>query len=331
MGASELRYSPGPMGRLQDLSDKATWLLPPRCILGRSRACLVRLVGSDISGEHASLRWTGGGWELQDLHSRNGTFVAGVRLGPGARVALSEGVVFGLGRAESFVLTDAGPPEAFAVPHGGGPQVGAHGGLLALPDPAAPDLMVFLVGGAWMVERAGEVVPVADGEIVQAGARSWELHLPEVLPETEDSGAAPPRIDNIGLRFHVSRDEEYIELVALHGARTIDLRARSYHYTLLMLARARLRDRALPLDQQGWVQQSDLLAMLRVDPGHLHLDIYRLRRQLGEAGIADAGGVVERRQGTRALRIGVARLEISVLGDVGPRSNDAGVRLSPDT
>lgn len=321
------------MGRLQHIASKATWLLTQRCILGRSRACTVRIVGPDVSGEHASLRWTGGAWELQDLHSRNGSFVGGHRLGPGERVPLSPGCVLGLGRAESLVLLDAGPPEAFAAPLGAGPQIAAIGGLLALPDPAAPDLMIFPVVGGWMVERAGEVVPVADGEIVRSGGHSWQLHLPEVLPETEESGLAPPSIDAISLRFHVSRDEEYIELVALHGTRMFDLKARSYHYTLLTLARARLRDRAMPSEQQGWVHQNDLLAMLRVDPGHLHLDIYRLRRQLGEAGIVDAARVVERRQGTRALRIGVARLEICLFTDEtrpdgSPRDNDAVPRAS---
>ena len=147
------------------------------------------------------------------------------------------------------------------------------------------------------------------------------MHLPEPLAQTEDSMISPPGIDNIGLRFHVSRDEEYVELVAVHGTHTIDLKARSHHYTLLMLARARLRDRTLPDDGQGWVLQSDLLTMLRVDSNRLHLDIYRLRRQFGEAEIANAARIIERRAGTRALRIGVARIEIHALDGNHPRGD----------
>src|SRR5688572_31060429 len=30
-----------------------------------------------VSAQHARLAWTGGGWSLQDLGSKNGTFVAG--------------------------------------------------------------------------------------------------------------------------------------------------------------------------------------------------------------------------------------------------------------
>lgn len=288
-------------------------MLTQRCILGRSRACALRVAEPHVSGEHASLRWIGGAWELQDLYSRNGTFVDGRRLAPGERAALTLGTVLGLGRLDSFIVVDADPPEAFAAPLGVGPPVLLQGGILGLPDPAAPLMMIFLARDGWVVERAGEDVAVGDGEIVRIGGDAWRLHLPEPLPETEDSMLSPPDTDNITLRFHVSRDEEYVELVAVHGARTIDLKARAHHYTLLMLARVRLRDRMLPNDHQGWVLQSDLLTMLRVDANHLHLDIYRLRRQFGEAQIANAAHIIERRAGTRALRIGVARIEIVAL------------------
>jgi len=301
------------MGRLQQFPAGESWLLTQRCILGRSRVCGVRLAELDVSGEHASLRWTGAAWELQDLHSRNGSWVDRRRLAAGERVALTVGAVLGLGRPESLVLVDAAAPEAFAAPLGAGDPVVAQGGILALPGPTAPRLMIVPGPGGWMLERAGEAVAVADGEIVRLDSEAWQLHLPVQLPQTQDSGASAPELDGITLRFHVSRDEEYIELVALHGSHAIDLKARSYHYTLLTLARARLRDAALASEQRGWVQQSELLAMLRVDAGNLHLDIYRLRRQLGEAGIRDAARIVERRAGTRQLRIGVARLEIHPL------------------
>jgi len=310
------------MGRLRRFSGgEEDILLTQRCILGRSRACTVRVVEPSVSGEHASLRWVGGIWEIQDLHSRNGTFVDGRRLAAGERAALISGSVLGFGRPDSFILVDVDPPEAFAAPLGGGPPVVTQSGLLGLPDPVAPLLMIFLARDGWMVERAGEAVAVGDGEIVRIGGDAWKLYLPEPLPETVDSMASPAGIDNIRLRFHVSRDEEYVELVALHGGRTIDLKARAHHYLLLMLARARLRDRTLPDDRQGWVLQSDLLTMLRVDANHLHLDIYRLRRQFGEAAIVNAARIIERRAGTRALRIGLARIEIVALDGSHPRGD----------
>lgn len=287
-------------------------MLAQRCILGRSRACTIRLLDPDVSGEHALLRWSGGAWELQDLHSRNGTFVDGRRLASGERTALTVGAVIGLGRSASFVLGDAEAPTLFATPLVGGSAIEARSGILALPEPSAPEAMVFRLAGGWVVERGGDATAVVDGEILRIGGEAWQLHLPELLPQTADSGGSLPDLDNITLRFNVSRDEEYVEVLAQYGASTIDLKARSHHYTLLVLARARLRDRTLPSDRQGWIHQNDLLGMLRIDAGHLHLNIYRLRQQFGEAGIGSAARIVERRAGTRQLRIGAARMEVHV-------------------
>jgi len=301
------------MGRLRRVHGAEVRRLAQRCILGRSRACTIRLDDPDVSGEHALLRWTGGVWELQDLHSRNGTFVDRLRLAPGERTALVSGAVLGFGHPESFVLIDAEGPGMFAEPVGGGEPAEAQGGILALPGPSAPELMVFRGAGCWLVERGGATAEVADGEVLRVDGGAWLLHLPEPLPQTAKSIVGAPHLDDLTLRFRVSRDEEYIELVAVSEQGTIDLKARSHHYTLLVLARARLRDQALAPEAQGWIHQSELLEQMRVDGSHLHISIYRARQQLGEAGVVGAGRVVERRPGTRQVRIGTAKLEILAL------------------
>jgi len=284
-------------------------MIPERTILGRSRACTIRLSEPEISGEHALLRWIGG-WELQDLHSRNGTFVDGRRLAAGERISLAPGAEIGFGRVDGYILTDGGPPEAFAAPLEEGAAVAAQSDLLALPDPANPLVTIYRVGDAWSIEQGGEVQAIADGATIQIAGGGWRVHLPEALPQTRDIETAPLTVGALTLRFCVSRDEEYVELLALHGGRVFDLKARAHHYPLLLLARARLGDVGLPTDQQGWVHQDELLRQLRSDANRLHIDVYRIRRQLAELGIADAARIVERRPGTRQLRIGAARLEI---------------------
>ncbi len=59
-----------------------------------------------------------------------------------------------------------------------------------------------------------------------------------------------------------------------------------------------------------WVHQSDLLELLRVDVAQLSLTIFRLRQQFDEARIVPAARIVERRAGTRQLRVGVGRVEV---------------------
>ena len=303
------------MGRLRHIDSGTDWLLRGRNFIGRSRSCTLCLDRPEVSGEHAVLRWTGSAWEIKDLSSRNGVFVDGQRLAGGDRATVTAGARLGFGRDGGYQLVDAGEPIAFATPLAGGPPIAAVGGLLALPGPEAPTAMIFRDGDGWSVEQAGDTATADDDSLLRIGDQTWRLHLPELLSPTDVASDSTPGLDDLLLRFSVRRDEEYIELVAVHDRQEIDLQARSHHYPLLLLARARLRHSGLPPDRQGWIHQFELLEQMRVDRNQLHLDIFRVRRQLSEAGIKDAAGIVERRSKTSQLRIGVSRIEIVQLGE----------------
>ncbi|WAS90917.1 FHA domain-containing protein [Nannocystis punicea] len=300
------------MGRLTTSSGDTAWQLRERNILGRSRKCTIQLLAPSVSGEHALLRWAGGHWHLQDLHSRNGVYVAGRRLAPDERLALGPGAEIGLGDPGGLVLVDAGPPDAFAVPEGGGAVLVAEAGLLTLPDPSDP-ATIYRGPHGWYLEHAGNVREVHDEEVVRIGDIAWHLALPESLPPTAEAAEAPARIADLRLHFAVRPDTEYVELVAFHGASALDFKARTCHYPLLLLARERLRHSRLAPAQQGWVLQEELLMALQVDRNQLYVDIHRLRQQFAQAGVLDAARIVERRPGTRQLRIGTAHLEIAQL------------------
>lgn len=300
------------VGRLTTSSGDASWQLRERNFLGRSRQCTIQRLAPAVSGEHALLRWSGGHWHIQDLHSRNGVFVAGRRLAPDERLALEPGAEFGLGEPDGLVLVDAGPPVAFAVPEGGGATLVAEAGLLTLPDACEPATLYRGPHG-WCLEHISDVREVVDGDVVRVGAVDWRLALPESLPPTVEADAAPPRIADLRLRFAALRGSEYVELVALHGASVLDFKARPCHYPLLLLARERLRHARLAPAKQGWVLQEELLLTMQADRNQLYVDIYRLRQQFAGAGVVDAARIVERRPGTRQLRIGAAHLEIADL------------------
>jgi hypothetical protein len=305
------------MARLARDGDAATHVLRAHDVVGRAGECTLCLRESEVSAIHASLSWTGAAWLIQDLSSRNGTFVDRRRLAAGERVAVSRGVQIGFGRPHGWTLADDAPPEAMALPLQGGPPVTASAGILALPSAEQPAATIFCdPPQGWRMELRGDVQPVEDGRVVHLGERAWKLILPEALPATWEDVADGPSIDEITLRFAVRRDEEYVELVVTHGARRLDLESRAHHYVLLTLARRRLADQGqadLPPDEHGWLHQETLLDMLRTDANRLHIDIYRARRQLGEAGVHGATRLIERRAGTRMLRIGVARLAVQTL------------------
>ena len=100
------------------------------------------------------------------------------------------------------------------------------------------------------------------------------------------------------------------------GDRRFDLKSRAHHYLLLTLARARISDADdpdLPATARGWLYQDDLARMLRLDDNAIYLAVFRARKQLKKAGVSRAASLVERRAGTRQLRIGVSELHVRVI------------------
>jgi len=302
------------MGRLRKGSETMSWLTPSRCLIGRSRFCQLRVNTPETSGEHALLRWRRGIWELQDLHSRNGTYVDEHRLPGGQAVSLVEGARLSFGGLESVVLVDAGPPKAHAVgldlPL---TTVEAQDGFLALPDSDEPEVVVRHHDYQWWLERADGVSPVDDGAIISTRSGRWRLHLPELLPSTCDAEGVAPTLAGLALRFFVREDGDIIELVVSHGDNRLDIKTRAHHAPLLALARARLVQRGRASEEMGWVEQDELVRLLECDVSRLHVDIHRLRRQFAAAGVVNAANIVERCQDSHKLRLAISDVKITTL------------------
>jgi len=284
-------------------------------LVGRARACALRLDERHVSGEHATLMFRKRRWAIRDLGSSNGTFVDGKRLVPGEALVLELGARIAFGREDDpWVLEDDGPPSAFAEQVGTGAVRTATSGILALPDEASPELVVFADSrGRWLLEETeGEAREVADGAMVEAGGASWRVRVPEREEGTAavDTG---PSLDTIRLGFAVSRDEEHVEITVVHRGREIHLEAREHNYVLLTLARARLEDAHLPLSEQGWLDRDLLLRMLALDANSLNVATYRARNQLSAAGVDGAAGVVQVRRGQRRIGLEPSRLEVGSL------------------
>lgn len=150
-----------------------------------------------------------------------------------------------------------------------------------------------------------------------AGAETWCVTCDEpppgeeVIPATAVGGGGVFLAD-AELEFRVSRDEEHCECLLRMGARVETLGARAHHYTLLTLARARLKDAGqdgLGLDEQGWVYADELARMLGLETNAVNVHLHRARGQLEKVGIADPERLVERRSGPQ-LRLGTARVTV---------------------
>ena len=287
-------------------------------LVGRVAPAQLLLADPRVSSAHARLRWTGRAWELRDLGSTNGTFVDGKLLRSNEVRLLEEGAQLAFGSlAQSWVLADGGAPAPFAEAVEGGAVIEGLGDLLALPSSEAPELSVYPDGqGRWVAERLGEVEPVGDMQVLSLGDHRFRIHLPQAVEGTLNADAGPVERVALRLSFGVSADEEHVELRAEQGGRSWELKSRAHHYLLLTLARVWVKDAEDPEiapGERGWVYQDELSSMLRMDDNGIYLAVFRARKQLTEAGVPGASDIVERRPGTRQVRIGAGSITIRSL------------------
>lgn len=299
------------MGVLE--SDGKRCVLGADQVIGREPAAALRLDDDSVSWRHASLRWTGQAWELQDLGSTNGTFLDGRRIAPGARMLLRMGSALRFGETkELWSLADADPPGTSLVDVATGERISVLDDLIAVPKQGEPELFISRqVNGRWVAESAERVWEPRASELLTVGARQYRFEPGGPVYATTAGQSLQMAPSVIGLELAHSSDEEHVEITIVHGERRIALRPRAHSYLLLILAREREKDQSDPAiapANQGWVYQDQLLKMLQTNPQQLAVDIYRARKQFSEAGVTDAAQIVERRGTTHELRIGVSRL-----------------------
>jgi hypothetical protein len=85
-------------------------------VVGRDPGCELVIEDSRVSKCHAQLRWSGNGWMLEDLESKNGTSING-RTADGAELKDGDAISFGgvWGRFERLSATEAAMLEAERV------------------------------------------------------------------------------------------------------------------------------------------------------------------------------------------------------------------------
>ena len=303
------------MATLRHRRTGKTLRLRPDHLVGRSPDCALRLDATVVSERHAEFRWSREGWRLRDLGSLNGTFLNDRRLAPGTDVPVREAFRIAFGEAhDAWTLTDADAPTLMAQPLEGGADVWVDGELLALPGDESPLLTVYPArDGIWVREQDGQIDEARDREVLRVAGRLWRLYLPRSMADTMRHASNQLDIADISLRFRiVGQDRNAVRFELLQGDRRVDLGVRPSHELLLALAEKRLEDRkdGVTEAEQGWMPIDVLTRMLTLDESLINVHVHRARRQLQDAHVADAAHIIERRRGSRAIRLGVARVEI---------------------
>jgi len=296
------------MGTLEHLKSAKRTSLSTHTVIGRGAGSTLRVFESYTSGAHASIRWTENGWILQDLNSRNGTFLNGQ---PVARVGerIEQGMLLGFGSKEDpWSVLDVHPPEIMLVPLDGAAPIDLSEGLTVLPSPEHAEASLFRGrDGLWQVEHDGSTTQLNDQDVVVIGPCAYRFCFPHTVVSTTKVEQSRTLSDgDVRVRLVVSRDEELVSVVALSQNEEVSLGTRACYYLLLTLARLRESSRNEPA---GWVSMDELMQLLHVDETQINTDVFRIRQQFSRAGFRDAACVIERRW-PRLLRVAVDNLEI---------------------
>jgi len=286
-------------------------------LIGREPGATLRLDDESVSWRHASVRWTGLAWELQDLGSRNGTFLNGQPVAPGSRIPLRLGAELRFGEAKDvWHLVNGDAPTTSVVDIATGERIFAADDLITLPLSEEPELSITRqANGEWVAELASLVCVLSPMEVVTVGLRRYRFEPGAPVYATLAGRPDQPTLGSLELEFTVSRDEDFASVTLIDGAKRISLKPRAHTYMLVTLARLRLQDQSdpsLPPNSHGWVDQERLVKMLATNPTQLAVDIYRARKQFSEAGVLEAAQLVERRTTSHELRLGVSRLRVVV-------------------
>lgn len=299
---------------LRALENTKEFVLEGETIVGRSPNCAMRLDDQRVSAPHATLRWLHDRWVIRDLNSTNGTWVNGQRVEPQAEVVLATGdrIVFGHADHE-WEVSNIDPPAPMATPLAGGPSCVIKSGVIAIPSDEEPIATIFRDShGGWLFESEEEVRRIESGDVVTIGSSWWRFSSPYDWQST--TRTTPLRLlSDATLAFQVSRDEEYVSLAASAGTEFIDLGSHAAYYFLLTLARAREKDvrQGVEEGEAGWVHREELARMLVCNEPHLNVWIHRIRAKLENHGFLDYSAIVERKERTGMMRIGVSRITVN--------------------
>jgi FHA domain len=290
-------------------------------IVGRAPHCTIRVQDHRISNEHASLRWRSDAWLVRDLGSTNGTWLNGgaLRLGVDHRLKQGDELAFGA-KELLWRLEDDGAPQPMLCSLDGEEPCVMVDGVIAIPDAEDALASIFRAAdGSWTLELADGSRPVAAGLTIELLGSRWRFSCPQELEETAKN--RPLRlVQESTLTFHVSSDEEHVSLSVDCAEEHLAMGSQSAFYLLLVLARVRLQERCtLPASESGWIHREDLMSMLRCGEQQLNVWVHRIRARFARSEFLDYASIIERRDGSGQLRVGVEQCVISDVRAHGPQ------------
>jgi len=292
------------MGRLRHQQTRRVFSLDPDTLIGRSRRCQLLVEHESASHVHASIRWLGGMWHVQDRNSTNGTWLDGVCLsgGESQRLHVGSTLRFGAKHSEEWLFIDstAPPPMIKQLPDGAPLFLLENKPIILSTKTNA--MVCWSPGGAVLLERGHAPEFLHDGQEFAVDGVHYTAFLP-VGPST----ATFERV--LSQTELVVRSEAGLELT-VHG-KTHRLNWRAPYVVLQALAEERLKDRESGSSEadEGWLDRQTLSLQLR--RADLNQDIRRIRKQFHELELFEsADDIIETLRDQSKIRLGIYRVKV---------------------
>jgi ABC-type multidrug transport system ATPase subunit len=207
-------------------------------IIGAAEACDIRQTSPYVSGKHCRLEYADGRWTLEDLGSRNGTFVNGVLLQ--GRTPITRNDAITLGRTVPFPWpptpdAPAAQPKSLVLPPSGEAIIVGRGlacdVVLDFPMVSTRHARIEHLEDGWVVEdlastngtfvrgqRIDGRVTVQPGDVVGLGSYQLRLSVDgQRLLEQDRRDALSVEVAHISVATQGKRLLEDVSLVARHG------------------------------------------------------------------------------------------------------------------
>lgn len=293
---------------------------PTPLVVGRAPECDVVLAHPSVSRRHVTFWSDGDGVWVEDLKSRNGTWVGETRLedrlstGPGTRLRIGDvnevridpsSVV----RKQELLFALEEPATQLRVVLGADPVYVGTTRRCRVQLPSGPEVaaVVALQRGAevWL-GRDDDWSELTLDAPFQVGGREF------VVRQVPSSAA--PTVSEVGATWNVRVDLDAAggPLATVHNAsERVDVAGGNGAVLLYVLARAWTRDaeRGLGDEDRGWIDDDDAAVAVWGKGGplkQLSVVVCRLRQRLREGGVDP--WIIERRRG--ALRVHVRSAEL---------------------
>jgi len=275
-----------------------------------------------ISKLHAAIEWDGKQWRLKNL-GLNGTWLNNQPLVTNEPALLHVNDKFHLADLNTlgYRVIDLTPPTDMLWPLEISTDLQPKPIYLSrynpLPNIDTPELAIYFdeQRQEWQLEPLDHAQPnhtLQQGDLVQLGSSHWQFIPVQVLGPTEVHAYQLHLLNDMEFVFHLSLDEESTQLELVHQHHKVDLAVRNHHYLLVQLARHRAADaeRGLDSKSQGWIYTEQLANELGLDPTHLNIYIFRLRKQFTDSLPTTLGlqSLLERRGGK--IRFGCEKFKI---------------------